>query len=268
MQSAFQRAVNFKKQDGDTVFVWINGLGVLDSASTDRYLLTFHVATCSGLALVSDDKTTCALTHLFSDTSMCRYSEEELKIHAAKFWEQIEGRLPVDMKFRAVACGGYRADNGQDASVTQKEIDEFRNHNKLLGDFFYITGNNFEYYIGNPERQEERRYKNVIENYKRLFDLEQMLSYHTEKFSSVRSRISTSISSLLGDALFNAAMNSGRISEMEDVRFRDAPHDVVVDRTEGEIYVSKNDSESLWNRMGPGERTRGERIIRDHYILS
>ncbi len=168
----------FKTEAGRGVIVRPNHFAVLTTQSAEDFLMTTHTNVCAGLALVSQDKTSCALVHVYSDGSYFAEGREAVERHGVLAWEKLNAALPGNMRFRAVAFGS------RDTLPQGFELA----HERL------------------------------------------------------------SVSAWLGDAFYEAAMNSGRIATCRNMRYHDVPHDALVDFRKGEIKIARTEKDTLFER--------------------
>ncbi len=99
----------FKTEGHRAVVVRPNHFAVLTEKSEQDFLLTTHTNVCAGLALISEDKTCCALVHVYSDGSYYQEGREAVERHGVNAWEKLNAALRIhgeqDEVFEAVAFG-------------------------------------------------------------------------------------------------------------------------------------------------------------------
>jgi len=93
----------------DSILVATGGYAVLSKDDAENYLVTRDVCDCTGLALMAEDGSACALAHIFSSRSFIRFEEEQIAAHAQSLWRELETALDrkteATTKFNAVGFG-------------------------------------------------------------------------------------------------------------------------------------------------------------------
>lgn len=270
--SAFNKAAAFEREEGTVKVVGLNGFGSLNPDSPERYLFTSMANVCAGLALVSTGNRHHGLMHIFSDTSMFRHGEEKIKTHVAHFWQQSVMRLPPYITFTATAFGGNTSFVEKLQIPDEEESDFYYAIEYLTQKFKEISGADPLYYDEKTEYKSSRNFQNgeafLDEN---GVDFKFLISHLTSPSCRETSlQMSAAVSTWINDALYETALDSGRISEMEDLRYCEAPHDAVIDSETGETFIGRFNKDRLrfkMNKQVDERRSHGERFLPVHHIF-
>ena len=269
MITAFQKAAAFKRGTGAVKLVGVNGLGVLNEASPERYLHTEYANVCAGLALVSEDKKSSALLHIFSDDSLYRHGEDKIAGHVSHFWHETLRRVPHDTAFNAVAFGGRLSFEHQPYGIPDKDDSDFLITMEYLeNEFTRIYGAHPARIYLSGKKDEEKFDAALAELGMRVSDFNLLADFlQSDARKTIRSQMSIQVSEWIGNTLFDTVMESGRIANMEDIRFKDAPHDAIIDSLTGDIFIGRSEVEKLSRKMCTEDITAGEKLIKAHHIF-
>ena len=270
--TALEKAAAFEREEGAVQVVGMNGFGYLNPDSHERYLFTAMTNVCAGLALVSTGNRHHGLMHVFSDNSMYRHGEEKLKSHAKEFWQHSMTRLPRDIMFTATAFGGNTSYVDKMESLPEEQTDLFMTMRYMEEQFKEISGASPFYYQLNPDYRINHKFK-AAEAFLQQhgIDFECLISHlSSDQYKKSGNQMSAAVSTWIGDGLYEAALASGRISEMEDLRYHEAPHDAVIDSETGETFVGRFFADKLSTKMNPASNERrrsAEKFLPPHHIF-
>lgn len=269
---AFNKAAAFEREEGAVKVVGLNGFGFLNPDSDERYLFTQMANVCAGLALVSTGNRHHGLMHIFSDKSMYRYGREKIEAHVRRFWQQCLTRLPTEILFTATAFGGNTSFVDEVKLLDEEESDFFYAIEFLTQKFRDISGADPVYYDEKPEYRSSRNFKEAeVFLDKNGVDFKFLISHLTSPaYLETDYQMSAAVSVWINDALYDVMKKSGRVSEIEDLRYCEAPHDAVIDSETGETFIGRFNHDRLGDKMATALNERhsvGQRLLPVHHIF-